>query len=65
MRSKWFIKLITPNASEAQALYQFLLTKGYHSHFKQGGNLVEITKRGPNKCLFVVRTRYKVSPDER
>lgn len=59
MRSNWFVKLITPNAQQAQDLYDFLVNKGYHSHFKKGGNLVEIVKKGPNKCLFVVRTRYK------
>lgn len=59
MRSEWNIRLITPNATQAQGCYQFYATKGYHSHFKKGGDLVEIAKRGPNKSLFVVRTRYK------
>jgi hypothetical protein len=59
MRTQWFVKLITPNAQQAQDLYQFLVAQGYHSHFKKGGNLVEIVKKGPNNSLFFVRTRWK------
>lgn len=54
---RWNTQLITPNRLEAQAEYDAWVAKGYHSHFKAGGHLVEIKRGGPNKALFFVRTR--------
>jgi len=59
MKPNWNVRLITPNAQQAQECYQLYVSKGYHSHFKKGGNLVEIVKKGPNKSLFFVRTKHK------
>ena len=58
-KSRWQVHLITPNHKQAKACYDSLIAKGYHSHFKKGGNLVEIKKAGPSQCLFFVRTKYK------
>lgn len=55
----WVTHLITPNHIQAKTCYDSFTSKGFHSHFKRGGALVEIKKAGPSKALFFVRTRYK------
>jgi len=55
----WVTHLITPNHKEAKECNDLFISKGYHSHFKKGGSLVEIKKAGPSQSLFFVRTRYK------
>jgi len=55
---RWQTHLITPNESQALAEYQSWVARGYHSHFKAGGDLVEIKRGGPRDLLFFVRTRH-------
>ena len=55
----WVVRLITPNQVEADAEVKEWIAKGYGTHFSKYKKQVMIKRGGPQKKLYVVRTRTK------
>lgn len=57
--NKWQIRLITPNSHQADEEVKVWIDKGFGTQFSKYKKQVMIKKGGPQKKLYIVRTRIK------